>query len=470
MASSRSSRRTMIVLVLAVALVAGPAGVARACSCAPQDPRKQLDRSAAAFVGTFLHREEKEPPEPGQPIDSGRPMIYTFRVDEEIKEELGDTVEVISAAEGPSCGLEVTEGQQIGLFLDSIKGEWHASLCDQIDPDELREAAQPLPEPDGEGPIALLAGASMGDVRTVALDNQGRTLAYGEGDGVAVAIAVCPGSLRAVELVFRWPRPMMVAVRNLRTMRVVRETRLQIGGRGSRLDGLAAGCRGRFARSAYVFATDQREPRAGSRILKIVAGEVSRLHVGTGRHATFTRRRAFLSAGRFGRRAVSVNLDTGRARLLGRGPRNLGPLSRAPGGDFLAGVAFGTYRDGRVTRSRAVLFDLRHRPATVRSVRIEREAFGEMLWRNRRRIVFLGNHGGPRSVRVFDLRLRTRSAFGGWAAASSALVGPVAYGIGGGSLLRARLPEGPTEIARIFPTPTTHSLAAVPGRVFVRSN
>lgn len=40
-----------------------------------------------------------------------------------------------------------------------------------------------LPGPDGRGPVALLVGGRFGPARTLALDVEGRTLAYGTGAG-----------------------------------------------------------------------------------------------------------------------------------------------------------------------------------------------------------------------------------------------------------------------------------------------
>ena len=59
-------------------------------------------------------------------------------------------------------------------------GLWNSSLCQQINAQELHDAAQPFPAPDGEGPIKMLVGGSWGEMGIVALDSQGRTLAYGE--------------------------------------------------------------------------------------------------------------------------------------------------------------------------------------------------------------------------------------------------------------------------------------------------
>ena len=69
---------------------------------------------------------------------------------------------------------------------------WTSGLCSQIDPDVLLQAAQPLPAPDGVGPVRFVVGGNLGENRLMALDRKGRTLAYGTGDGDARDVDVCP--------------------------------------------------------------------------------------------------------------------------------------------------------------------------------------------------------------------------------------------------------------------------------------
>ena len=87
----------------------------------------------------------------------------------------------------------------------------------------MLEAAEPLPTPTGSGPVALLVGGSYGTMRMVALDAQGRVLAYGPGEGEAYALAVCP--VPSVWSKASSSRPTKAAysieVRDLRTMAVV---------------------------------------------------------------------------------------------------------------------------------------------------------------------------------------------------------------------------------------------------------
>src|SRR5688572_25163810 len=98
-------RRIAIVVALLAASLHLSSGVGLACSCAHGDPRDRLDGSDAAFIGRLIHREEPTPG-PGGAYDSGSKVTYRFRVDERVKGDLGETVDVESPNSGASCGFE----------------------------------------------------------------------------------------------------------------------------------------------------------------------------------------------------------------------------------------------------------------------------------------------------------------------------------------------------------------------------
>ena len=61
----------------------------------------------------------------------------------------------------------------------------------------------PVPAPDGEGPMVAVVAGWSGELATaplMALDGQGRTLAYGTTDKLPVDLSVCPGSEKALVL------------------------------------------------------------------------------------------------------------------------------------------------------------------------------------------------------------------------------------------------------------------------------
>ena len=182
-----STRRSAVVSVLAFLLVVAGAQVAHACSCLIGDPRDALHRSDGAFVGTLVERSE---------VDE-QTSIFTFEVETAVKGTIGTTIDVRSNSNGASCGLEVEIGQRIGLLLGIDEdGAWISNLCSQIDPEVLLSAAEPLPEPDGVGPVRFVVGGNLGENRLMALDRTGRTLAYGLGDGYARDVDMCRRSTR----------------------------------------------------------------------------------------------------------------------------------------------------------------------------------------------------------------------------------------------------------------------------------
>lgn len=156
------SRRIAIVAGLTVVLVMGLALPAQACSCAYGDPRESLHEANGAFIGTFLSARDADGVPSGSSDDD---TIYTFEVDEAFKGSFGETVDVHAPLSGASCGLEVAPGQDYGLFLYLDGDAWHSSLCSMVEPEDLRQAAAPLPEPDGENPARFLIGGSFGEVR-----------------------------------------------------------------------------------------------------------------------------------------------------------------------------------------------------------------------------------------------------------------------------------------------------------------
>jgi hypothetical protein len=113
---------------------------ASACSCeGPGDLRKAIAAADGAFVGMYVSRDD---PQGGGPsINGGRSVVNHFRVERAIKGPIGATIDVVAAADGATCGLEVPPGGRIGLFVKRQGSEWSSNLCSQVDPDALLAAA-----------------------------------------------------------------------------------------------------------------------------------------------------------------------------------------------------------------------------------------------------------------------------------------------------------------------------------------
>jgi hypothetical protein len=121
------------VCAAAAALVEAPAP-AWACSCAVVDPEAALDGADAAFVGTLETRRESNR---GPVRSTGDPVTLGFRVEQVLKGDLGERVEVVTAASGASCGIEARPGERLTLLLSRDRGRWQSGLCDRLAAERL---------------------------------------------------------------------------------------------------------------------------------------------------------------------------------------------------------------------------------------------------------------------------------------------------------------------------------------------
>lgn len=191
------------VIALAVAgLVAATYPLpARACSCMGHpDLRASIDESEAAFVGTLVERRDAGRGE------FGGESIYVFEVEEWVKGDLGDVIEVRSASDGAACGFEFFDGERIGAFLRLERGELHGGLCTQVDADALLAAAHG-PRVSTTGIGRLLVGHGWSSPKLTVVDEDGATVAeLSPGEDVepftgTTELRACPGGERAVQLV-----------------------------------------------------------------------------------------------------------------------------------------------------------------------------------------------------------------------------------------------------------------------------
>jgi len=188
---------------------------AYACSCGLGEPRDALAQADAAFVGVVTRAG-------GMFGDT----TYRFDVEADLKGNLAEAIELDG---GGPCGLGLRSGNRVGLLLSASEGHWTASICSQIDPEVLLTAGRGYPEPDGVGPIRFLVGGGFGRVRILALDAQGRTLAYGAGDGDVFALDVCPGERRFAEGVSTTSGPLVV-LRQTASLEILRSVSLDLEG------------------------------------------------------------------------------------------------------------------------------------------------------------------------------------------------------------------------------------------------
>lgn len=176
--------------VIAIAVTPVFAAPVRACSCAvPSDIQSWVDGSEAAFVGTLIEKVGD---------DFASDAVYVFEVEEWVKGDLGEVIEVHSASNGAACGFEFWDpDQRIGAVIHEEGGELHGGLCSQIDPDVLL-AAMRGPTPSATGLGYLLVGNGWSSTRLTILDDVGAHVADISPTGVeqdagTQQLEVCPG-------------------------------------------------------------------------------------------------------------------------------------------------------------------------------------------------------------------------------------------------------------------------------------
>lgn len=457
-----SRSRLLRAACLAAALVVLPIDAARACSCADGDPRDTLAGADGAIIGTFIESHDAD----GDPDGwSDQDWIYTFRVDEEVKGDFQETLEVHSARDGASCGLGVRSGGRYGLFLyqRARDGAWTSGLCSQTTPEEMREAASPLPAPTSSGPVRFVVGGSFGKAQTMALDERGDIVGYGFGDRDMTLVDACPGGRRIAEIGSRYPRAPRLVVRRLRDFEPLWIHKLPFGW-GQRFPGqypVKMLCRSRWAQRVVVFSTNHGEPEARSRLTEVTPDGRRLIRAGSGTYAAFHAGRAFITSGARGRDLLSVSLRTGRSRSIGRAPGfYAGDIAISPNGATLAGLSHPTYGYEDQKPNRLYTLDLTQRTPTrkVRDLNKNPDTYGELEWFGDRRIVHVPDYYGR--SHVYDLRLMRKGTFE-LAGHSPVVVGERVYSLGYGVIRTALLPDGPARRFRLLPSPVTYALEAV---------
>jgi hypothetical protein len=438
----------LVAAVLAVVVTAVPA---KACSCALGDPRDALEAADAAFIGTLLSQAPN-------PEDEGQTSTYTFTVDEEVKGQLGETVEVQSSSNGASCGLEVPIGGQTGLFLDGDAAQWSSSLCAQIDPEELRAAAEPLPEPDGVGPIKMLVSGSYGEMGIMALDSEGRTLAYGEREPRSGLLHVCPGSHRFLEIFGEWNRPQL-AVRDTESLDVLRTVDLEFPQvqQQHHFSVVALSCN---RQADVIYVAGMKESGDGEDVvLKITPNDSKRIYRAPVGDFHFVGTDLYLTEGGRARFLVKLDLAGHERDGIATVPNRSTMPRVSPNGRW---VVLRTAGD----RMKLVVVDTE--TGDVRSKTLGVGVSGEAVWVSNRKIALLPGGYDNSKVQIFSRSLdRLDTLSGPWYTNSNFVAGNVAYGIGWGALYRAELPGGPAEQLRIFDSPEIYFIAGVPDEVSV---
>jgi hypothetical protein len=451
---ARAGRSLLMAFLLAGTWIVVSAEDSWACSCAVGEPRDALAESDAAFVGTLIERSEGGP---SIPYYGDRVATFRFEVSDDLKGNLEEEIEVVTSADGASCGLEVGEGTSVGLFLTwANDGVWTSGLCSQIEPDVLLRAAAPLPEPDGVGPIRLIVGGNFGEVRVMSLDQAGRTLAYGFGEGDVYDIDVCPGGEWMVESVSHSGVGSLV-VRDVGTLAAVREVAIvetefpsiyvvdcldRTGERLAAMDDVGPNLRVHVVDGDRVETVFEGPGRSWGNALGPGYAEI------------------VLRGGKFGR----VDLGTGEFRSIVQLPAHTAGARLSPDGRWVAGIRYGGARDGEPP-SDIVLIPVGGGPVLTYPLVFWNDG-GRVEWQDDGRLLFLPAGEDVDRMAIYDVpSFDEVVGANGWYFTETALVDGVTYGVLGGQLAAVEL--GVDDAAKTIRTfdGQAFAIAGVPGRV-----
>ena len=310
--------RGLAVLVTLGAALGVWADLAAACSCADRDERDRLERGEKAIIGRVLSERQLDP--------EGYEFSYRVRVERSIGVRLSGEIELGLDYE---CGTPRVGARQ-GFFIRRRPSGWATDGCSIVEGPAMERALRPYRRPLGSGRLALVAGGHFGDSRVMALDARGRVLGYGPGRGETRDISVCPGALRAAELVVRG-RSLRVALRDLHSLRVVRSAIVPVGRRALEPGRASARCADAEGAAVHVAVADYIQRRRFDR-MRIWRADASGVHhVATleGSQAVLAPGQAYVS--RFGEAILAVDLATGESRKV-TGARGPDLLSVSPDG------------------------------------------------------------------------------------------------------------------------------------------
>ena len=61
-------------------------------------------------------------------------MTLLFRVEQVYKGDISNRVEVETSRDGATCGLDLSEGERVGLLLERDGALWRSNLCSRVEP------------------------------------------------------------------------------------------------------------------------------------------------------------------------------------------------------------------------------------------------------------------------------------------------------------------------------------------------
>lgn len=126
----------IVIVMLAAGFLPLGAAPAFACSCVSDEVRIHVRNADHVVVGRLLSREDGGAGEAGgggtrAPIYGARAVYYTVQGEEVLKgSDVGPSFEVVSAADGATCGLErMVAGRRYVFFMQRHDVGLTASSC-----------------------------------------------------------------------------------------------------------------------------------------------------------------------------------------------------------------------------------------------------------------------------------------------------------------------------------------------------
>ena len=124
---SRTFTTALALLLAALGVLVLPAAPAAACDCVGDTTAGFFARADVVFTGTLVSREVSHPNAPV--VSSADPALHVFAVESVFKGSAAQRQGVVSAAEGATCGLELSGEGPFVVFATRDGAQYTASLC-----------------------------------------------------------------------------------------------------------------------------------------------------------------------------------------------------------------------------------------------------------------------------------------------------------------------------------------------------
>jgi hypothetical protein len=456
---------TRLATVLLLVILTSVAGLiaprpASACSCAQLDPAAALAEYPAAFVGTLVEIDGQI----GAMFDSEDDTIYRFQVEEWVKGDLGEIVEIHSAANGASCGIEVGVGNRAGLFVQERGGEFTSSLCETLDADVLLAGSEPL-EMGAPGPGVVLVAGNIGGYDYVVLNRSGGLVAAINGPpsepfDQAWQFSLCPGGKTLVE---QWSRALVV--RDLTDLSLVRQ--VDLGEYADTTGFTAVRCVAEDGSKVLMAGEEWSGEQATARVFE-VAGDITTLVEIPSGQAYLGPDFAVIQSHESG--SVSIfDFPSGKTTVAHEvapsGSQNnyagVASIAVSPDGNTIAVLE--TRYEGSDGTSQSSVTTYSRAGERIGSADFEGEGWMVQWPEIDRIVVNRSTQGFASSALLFGAAtLQPLSELEDWNGAVIAIAEDVGYSFDGGTFVMADLESGSTETLATLPTQFVGPIAALP--------